>query len=34
VAVFAVVDRIGSIGDPDLKAGLENCAMTAFVIPE
>jgi hypothetical protein len=33
VAVFAWVDRIGSIGTPDLLAGLENCSLTVFVMP-
>lgn len=33
VAVFAVVNQLGSIGDPDLGAGLENCSLTAFVMP-
>jgi hypothetical protein len=33
VAVFAVVDRIGSIGNPDLLAGLENCSLSVFVMP-
>lgn len=33
VAVFTVVNRIGSIGDPDLEAGLENCSLTVSVAP-
>jgi hypothetical protein len=33
VAVFAVVNEIGRIGDPDLLAGLENCSLTALVVP-
>jgi hypothetical protein len=33
LAVFAWVDRIGSNGDPNLLAGLENCSLTAFVMP-
>lgn len=33
VAVFAWIDRVGSTGDPDLLAGLENCSLTAFVVP-
>ena len=33
MAVFAWVERIGGMGDPDLLAGLENCALTAFVMP-
>lgn len=33
MAVFAWIDRIGTRGDPDLLAGLENCSMTAFVMP-
>lgn len=33
LAVFAWIDQTGSIGTPDLVAGLENCSLTAFVIP-
>jgi hypothetical protein len=31
--VFAWIDQVGSIGNPDLLAGLENCSLTAFVMP-
>ena len=33
LAVFAWIDQVGSIGTPDLLAGLENCSLTAFVMP-
>ena len=31
--VFAWIDQVGSIGNPDFLAGLENCSLTAFVMP-
>ena len=33
LAVFAWIDETGSIGNPDLLAGLENCSLTAIVVP-
>jgi hypothetical protein len=32
LAVFTWIDQTGSIGNPDLLAGLENCSLTAIVV--